>query len=172
MHPIPLVYKKWPLQLDMYLFTQRPPSHSFFYFYFLSQIYLLRPSSHLDVEVCFFAESLYLSTPVVLIMVHVSAKHTELHQTFPAGDQPVESIIFKSYQGFGQPGWQWRTEQRRDTWKELVIVELHLEKARNRQTKYKSQGHWTSISLPLWLRIIIIQQLPRVEFLSTLLLEI
>lgn len=55
-------------------------------------------------EACFFAESLYLSTPVVLIMARVSAKRTELHQMFPAGDPPVESIIFKSLQRFGQAG--------------------------------------------------------------------
>lgn len=49
-----------------------------------------RSPSHLDLEVCFFAESLYLNTPVVPIMVYVSANHTDLHQMFPAEDQPIE----------------------------------------------------------------------------------
>lgn len=63
-------HKNLQLQLDVYLFIQ--------------------PSPHLDLEVYVFAESMYLSTHVVLTVVHVRASQIELHQTFSAGDQPVE----------------------------------------------------------------------------------
>lgn len=65
------LYKNLPLQLDIYLFTQRKPPR-------------------LDLEVCFLAESVYLSTPAVHTMVRVRADPIKLYQTFPAGDQQVE----------------------------------------------------------------------------------
>ena len=66
----PQLYKNLQLHLDVYLFIQSSP--------------------HLDLEVYVFAESMYLSTHVVLTVAHVRASQIELHQTFSAGDQPVE----------------------------------------------------------------------------------